>query len=127
MNRLLFVPPLGTRIRLTEPWTFPLYQESRNYDAWFLFANEEIDRWNWSRRDSNIPTTVTLEVGTVLNIERIYIRSGASGFDSITFRVIDGPNKKLLPKKAGGTAGVKCRFWAKLADINDKIVFEEVK
>ena len=65
-------------------------------------------------------TLVTLEAGSVLRIERIYIRQGAGDFDSVTFRLIDGPNKSLLPKKAGGTAGVKCRFWVKLADLNGK-------
>jgi hypothetical protein len=27
----LFIPTIGTRLVLTEPWTFDLHQESRNF------------------------------------------------------------------------------------------------
>lgn len=54
---------------------------------------------------------VFLPLGTCLAIDRIYIRKNRPNFDSITFRVISSPDKKLE----------KARFWVRLADAN-KIV-----
>lgn len=46
----------------------------------------------------------TIGKGTVLEVDRIYIRKGASDFSSVTFRI-----------KGGKTSP---RFWAKLEDVN---------
>ena len=59
-------------------------------------------------------TEVTLKVGQVLSVDRVYIRRGASDFSSITFNYLG------TPKGSG-----RVRFWAKLADVN-MIEFEEV-
>ena len=48
---------------------------------------------------------VTLPVDTELNVQRIYIRVGQNGFDSVTFC-------------AKHKDGLKGRFWAKLNDVN---------
>lgn len=61
---------------------------------------------------------VTLPKGTELALDRIYIRRGAEGYDSATFRVVDCPDKKLAPKRAGGTLSRAPRFWAKLPEVN---------
>lgn len=45
---------------------------------------------------------------TCLIIDRIYIRKGSPDYDSITFRIAECPDKKL----------VKARFWVKLRDAN---------
>lgn len=55
-------------------------------------------------------TNVTLEKGTVLIVDRIYIRKGASGWSSISFFV----NEVVHNNKKG-----KLRFWAKLDDVNN--------
>lgn len=48
----------------------------------------------------------TIPAGCVIHIDRIYIRKGASGYSSITFRVEGMQN---MPKKS-------YRFWVKLLD-----------
>lgn len=54
---------------------------------------------------------ITLPKGTVLTVDRVYIRKGASEFSSITFRIASTTHPDLAGKK-------KNRFWAKLADVN---------
>ena len=49
---------------------------------------------------------LTFPPGTILSVDRLYIRKGQSGFDSISFRVIKGS-----PIPTG-------RFWAKLDEVN---------
>jgi hypothetical protein len=64
-------------------------------------------------------TTLTLPEGTILTPDRYYIRQGANGFDSVTFRLQkpDGKQPKGAPKPPTG------RFWVKLDDAN-RIEFE---
>lgn len=66
-------------------------------------------------------TRAALPVGTILEVDRVYIRStnkgkvGKDNFDSVTFRVLKNPawTDKKHP-----------RFWAKLDDVN-QIEFKE--
>lgn len=97
----LYIPHLRDRIKLTEDWTFDLHREGRNTDL-LAVAGEE---WNYNMP----PVPYTMSAGTVLSIDRIYIRNGQRGFDSVTFRDVNR----------------KHRFWAKLDDVNN-IVFEAV-
>ena len=72
---------------------------------------------------------ITLPAGTILSIDRIYIRKGASDYSSITFfaknlgtiLVKDRWTKHRLTKPKNKKA---LRFWAKLNDCNN-IVFEK--
>ncbi len=57
---------------------------------------------------------VTLPAGTVLSIDRIYIRKGVGDFDSVTFFIKDCPDKSLAPKKMKGKFVGSSRFWTKL-------------
>jgi hypothetical protein len=81
----------------------------------------------WNQKASEIKKsslTVTLPAGTILAIDRIYIRKGASDFSSITFYAKElgevtmpgskwsWENKKPIKRKAQ-------RFWAKLTDCNN--------
>ena len=110
----LFVPPIGTQFRLDADWTFPLYDESRNYDLWVSYFGEPPARdpkyaghWYYSRfGDATQSKQLTLKSGTMLSVDRIYIRKGAKDFDSISFRVLKG------------STGPTGRFWAKLHDVN---------
>jgi len=54
---------------------------------------------------------ITLPKGTVLIVDRIYIRKGAKEFSSVTFRIKSTTHPDLAGKKRN-------RFWAKLADVN---------
>lgn len=118
----LYVPQLRDKLLLTAAWTFTVYDESRNYALvkHMGYGYETTKREAW-RRDlakdlrylygtHPLPEQFTLPVGTVLSVDRIYIRNGGSAFDSITFRA-------ELPR-VGKKAPLKMRFWARLADCN---------
>lgn len=60
----------------------------------------------------HVHTPITLPKGSVLIVDRIYIRNGGSEYDSITFRLAETPTEKPKGKKS------LCRFWAKLRDVN---------
>ena len=126
----LFIPTIGTKLRLTEDWTPTLIYETRNHDAWAAFelANQPNDRWH-SYRDRIFlpgPGTISVPKDTTLIVDRIYIRKGAGEFDSITFVIVDSPNKRLVTKKYGGTfTNRQCRFWVSLDD--DNKIFAEVE
>jgi hypothetical protein len=72
--------------------------------------------------------TVTLPAGTILAVDRIYIRKGASDFSSITFyakelgEIIRPASRWSTVKKSKKIKAL--RFWAKLADCNT-IEFEK--
>lgn len=63
---------------------------------------------------------VTLPAGTVLAVDRIYIRKGNGDYSSLTFYVKSTSLEALQPStlKARGFKGGRKRFWAKLADVN---------
>lgn len=90
----------------------------------YVQYRKESEEWHAKAKELGKPTlTVILPAGTLLSIDRIYIRKGASDFSSITFYakelgevVIPGSrwswgNQKPTKRKAQ-------RFWAKLADCN---------
>ncbi len=60
--------------------------------------------------------TVKLPAGSVLSIDRIYIRKGSSDWSSLTFFLKDHPTMTFKKKP---------RFWVNLPDCND-IEFEQV-
>lgn len=95
----LYIPAIGDHVKLTADWTFTLYNERRNWG----FINV-----------MGLPQTRelkhTLPAGTVLKVDRVYIRGNHRDYDSVTFRVV----------------GVKnARFWVKLHDANT-IEFDHV-
>lgn len=101
----LYVPPLRKKFVLLEDWTFPLYYEMRNT----TFAS--VMKWKWNIPDcagyyyKPDPVQATLPKGTVMYIDRYYIKNGGqTDFDSITFRAIFGKKTQ--------------RFWVKLKDAN---------
>ena len=105
----LYVPELGDKLKLTADWTFDLYHESRNENLLKHFFGEN---FQWESRH-NPPKKVTLPKGTILTVDRIYIRKGASEYSSISFYAsgIETPKSSFgKPKRA--------RFWATLSDCN---------
>lgn len=98
-------------------------QESESYQA-YLKAWEE-----WRAKATSIakPTLkVTLPAGTVLAVDRIYIRKGASDFSSITFFAKQLGEVEIKNRWSGKSKKVKAlRFWAKLSDCNT-IEFETI-
>jgi len=113
----LFVPRFGTIMRLSKDWTFSLYHESRNDGLLEAFGlKQDIVT---ERHKTPPPETVTLPKGTVLKVDRIYIRRDcegkASDYDSITFQIKDCPKPGISKKTCFGN---KTRFWAKMDDCN---------
>ena len=112
MNKMR-IPHLGDQIVIEEDWSFHLHSEYRNGSfGRMLFG----DDWTWSYQAPG--HDITLPAGTSLTIDRIYIRKGASAFDSVTFNLINYPGKS---KKGFG----RVRFWAKLDDVN-RIVYSDL-
>jgi hypothetical protein len=115
----LFIPPLGTKLVLTESWTFEIFLETRNFDFIRTLTGqtkEEVyDQWckSWSKPQVSY-LVATFQPGTKLVVDRIYIRKGCEGFDSVTFRIEEvAPEQRVLFKKKKG------RFWVKLPCAND--------
>lgn len=123
MSRLC-IPTIGTLLTLDRDWTFPLHHERRNQK--FGKDNFDLDLdwtdWRWQRNPdgSNVKVysvvpEITLPAGTVLKVDRVYIRSTANdfrNFDSVTFRANPGLKGK------GAKGKIRGRFWAKLIDVN---------
>lgn len=85
-------------------------------EMWSL--NRQLDHWGFD---------MTLPAGTVLTVDRIYIRQGAKEYSSISFYIEETTIAAIAPKKKGkgGFAKGRTRFWAKLADCN-RIEFASV-
>jgi hypothetical protein len=113
----LFIPPLTTKLELLESWMFTLHREYRNHDAWIQLGLPTEQHHNYHQPVGEL-ASAALPVGTILQVDRIFIRKGAEDYDSVTFLVQGGPNKALLTKSRGGTAPKACRFWVKLEDAN---------
>jgi hypothetical protein len=100
------IPDVGDQFKLISDWTFTLYNEQRNKT---LFEAFNIDYDTKYYKLAVMPShTVTLPVGTVLKIDRVYIRKGASDYSSLSFFIKKHNDKDFVGK----------RFWAKLSDVN---------
>lgn len=105
----LFIPEIGNRLILTKDWEFTLYWEYRNSKMLDKLGKE----FSFHSKAKNY--NVVIPAGTILGVDRIYIRKGVSNFSSVTFTIPKVENKK---NSLSGT-----RFWASLSDVN-KIEFE---
>jgi hypothetical protein len=101
---ILNIPTIGTLLTLDKDWLFILHSEYRNFAFW---NNCQKTTPNPESIGYGKTISVTLPKGTVLSVSRIYIRNGASDYDSITFSIKECPIK-----------GIKGRFWVKLEDAN---------
>ena len=105
----IMIPTVGTLLTLSRPWRFALHRERRNQKVWDILAGQLPDWYSQFRRcriEVYIPAV--LPKGTVLSVDRIYIRQNMPKFDSVSFRIKECPDKRLEKK----------RFWAKLLDVN---------
>lgn len=110
----LYIPEIGDLILLTEDWLFKLYYERRNDSLIAVSKLADPSYYSSWRTIPQKPIEMDLPKGTVLTIDRIYIRKGASDYSSITFKI----KKCIIPDFEGK------RFWAKLSDCNT-IKFEK--
>lgn len=149
--RRLYIPDIGHVLTLAADWNFTLHNEHRNNDVVealgvrdepkFIKASVALELLRNSARYSSPETftryyaasdklrdwtwPATLPAGTVLRVDRIYIRQGAADFSSLSFYVEKSPLAALTPaKKGGGFKKGRRRFWAKLADVNTMMIEE---
>lgn len=140
-----FIPAVGTVFELEKPWEFLLYFEERNKTLFQAFGSnvnqlvlKNTDKYG-SYGTANIcryfpsvhiygggwvekAAQFSLPPGTVLRVDRVYIRSGQAGeFDSVTLTVKDTTHPFLLysgKTKSGKKKTSLGRFWVKLCDFN---------
>lgn len=121
MSNKLYIPEIGDEIKLIKDWVFNLYEEHRNFGLWEQVTGK---KYNPIYNEKMKSVSCTLPKDTILAIDRIYIRKGASDFSSLSFRIISHP-VWTNEKKVFGSKQI-FRFWAELADCNT-IEFEQVK
>jgi len=147
-TRNMYIPELGDEVTLAADWTFRLYDESRNetlaehlgltfLDPTSFRTTSYSEDGYYASQKKNIQTAV-LPAGSVLVVDRIYIRKNASDYSSISFYLKDVKTparvedktirwteiglgnyaksySKVVPTKIPAK---KVRFWAKLSDVN---------
>ena len=95
----LYIPEIGDEIELEKDWDFTLVNEFRNDALLEKFHPEKIKErrssFDWKSYGKPVGT-ITLPKGTILKIDRIYVRKGASDYSSITFITI--PPDKMKRK-----------------------------
>lgn len=82
-------------------WDNDKYIDDKNFDY------GELTPIDYS---AEFTTPFCVPKGTILVVDRVYIRRGLRDFSSLTFRTKSSPQKELNKK------GIK--FWAKLSDVN---------
>lgn len=112
----IFIPSIGTNIKLLQDWMFTLFCERRNYSLWSIYGDKQVNSFYSSEcfldndfSQSRISVDITIPQDTILQVDRIYIRKGddiMQSFDSVSFIIKSHP------------ADIKGRFWSKLADVN---------
>lgn len=116
----LFIPTIGTHLKLTQDHSFPLVHEYRNLKLLQSIGavGQHINSYDFYG-PSKKTSQYNLPAGTVLAVDRIYIRKGSADFDSLTFRILEAPNPAITGS----------RFWMRLGDVNqmDADVIEWVK
>ena len=81
------------------------------HDNYLRDCNNALNRWRRSKLDadyvevlrikeegsenSSLKILVKIDSGMILNVERVYIRKGASDYSSLTFRAMQYKNEKL--------------------------------
>ena len=135
----MYIPTIGDEVTLACDWQFSLYYEYRNEAMIkFTFPGTEFKWRNMVLPSGEKPeygekiAIVQLPIGSVLKVDRIYIRKGAKEYDSVTFNLQSIPKKKIeVPDERDSWDNEsktyhkkmfiksKIRFWAKLRDVNE--------
>jgi hypothetical protein len=128
----LFVPGIGDKLTLEQDWVFEVLSEYRN-DSLFDAIEKEKTKVQFQTYDGkqyvrHIQTNAraTLPAGTILTVDRIYIRKGYSEFNSITFIVHACPDRRFISKSKGGLSSKAVRFWVKLSETRNMDISEHV-
>ena len=106
------IPTIGFKFILDEPWVIDLYDHGNNSNAfkWLQLKHPTYQSGQGWYRSGNLSVKAEIPAGTLLSVDRIYIRQGKADYDSITFNVI-------------GLKGLgRVRFWVKLSEL-DNLIF----
>lgn len=113
----IFIPELGQKFVLTEPWVFDLVPEYRNDTLWTAMNFPSRTGYGYHAR-ANPTESVELPPGTVLQLDRIYIKKDQANFNSVTFKLLETDHIKFrglgFQRKK-----IKARFWVKLKELNN--------
>ena len=107
------IPDIGYELKIQEDWTFNLKHEYRNKLYDFLEDNKHIPS-NVSRY-STVP--VTIFAGSVLSVDRVYIRKGVSDYSSVTFYLISN-SFLTVDNIINIKTSKRLRFFASLKEVN---------
>lgn len=112
----LFIPDIGTKLRLTIPWQFDLYSERRN-DTLLEFVTGKEQKYPYSEWGKS-KGVLQVKPGAILIVDRVYIRqgSGFEDFSSLSFRMQKGAEIEFNGFEF--TTEKNHRFWAKLRQVN---------
>jgi len=115
----LFIPDIGTLLKLEDDWTFTLYLERRNMTLFNKVEGATVNMAFQQIRPGTIQNKIIdLPKGLIIKVDRIYIRKGLSQYSSITFTV---PNPKTKKDKSEMPHNIEyggCKFWVKLHECN---------
>lgn len=103
----LFIPTIGTKLKLEAEWVFSLIVERRNDSLLREAGLGAIANHGRQFRDSSAGK-VSLPKDTVLEVDRIYIRKGKGDYDSITF----------VTKHHPQWGNKRTRFFVRLSEVN---------
>ncbi len=124
----LFIPEIGDQLHLSKDWWFETVCEHRNislFDAFDIPQEKRTDKIKVNTYYRYVPKLgdFLIPAGTVLKVDRVYIRKGMEDFSSITFVIVSAPDKRSVKKKDGGEALKAVRFWVRLQETRN-IEFE---
>lgn len=105
-------------------------EEARNNNSEWVKWNKDYEKWTKeAKKLAKDSLEVVVPKGTVLAVDRIYIRKGSSDYSSITFfakGLGETIVKSAYPYSSRKSTKKKAlRFWAKLDDCN-RIQFEKI-
>ena len=102
----LFIPDIGTLLKLEEDWQITLYNERRNFS---LFKMLKLPYKS---------TVIDLPKGLIIKVDRVYIRKGLSQYSSLTFTVPKPKTKKEKLDMPVNVEWATAKFWVKLHECN---------
>lgn len=119
----LFVPDIGTKMRLCIPWNLTVIAEYRNSAMIELLTGQTGGRSYYHRGPDGRKTwDIVINPGAILAVDRVYIRQG-KGFEdysSLTFRLAKGA--EVVYNGQTFTSTKSTRFFTALRFVNQMLV-----
>jgi len=114
LQRMAFIPELESRVALEEDWGCSIFNEYRNSGISEADGHGKI---SFSIGDGKSFYDRTFPAGSEFLVKRIYVRSGATEYSSVTLAVVNTTDRNISKLKKGNK--LYCRFWVKLEDFNN--------